>query len=266
MATRADRIYQIVQNHSGRMSIQQILQALRRCEEEKRMRLTPEAVGATIRMDNRTRNSHGFTPRFSTYGEGLEERGYVSINKEIKASRKKTEILANSEVQIPALIEERNMRTKSELREAIKKLTWEQFEDSFLSIVMQALGFNCVEITKQTRDGGKDAICIYQRALVKSKVLVSAKHWKANTVGISEIQRVRGVKGDFDTALIITSSKFTKDAVLEAENVQNQRAVVLVDMDNLVNICFENCLGTRIVEVPALYKIEDEFFARISNL
>lgn len=265
MPTRADRIYQIVQNHAGRMSIQQILQALKKCDEEKHMRLTQEAVGATIRMDNRIRSGHGLAQRFSTFSEGLEERGYVSINKEVKASRKKTEILANSEVQIPALIEERNMKTKSELREAIKKLTWEQFEDSFLSVIMEALGFNCIEITRLTRDGGKDAICIYQRALIKSKVLVSAKHWKSSSVGIAEVQRVRGIKGDFDTAVIITSSKFTKDAVTEAENVQNQRAVVLVDMDHLVNICFENALGIKNVEVPTLYTVEDNFFGRIAN-
>lgn len=259
MQTRADRIYDVIEKYGGRLTIKQIMNQLRKHDAEKNLRLQYDAVGATVRADNRTKIMQGKVPRFSTYTDGREERGYVSITREIKAAKKKTEILANSQLQIPALLEERNEKTKAELREAIKKLTWQEFEDTFLENVLEALGFKNVELTKRTRDGGKDAVCIYQKALVRSQALVSAKHWKCNSVGVAEIQRVRGITGDYDTAVIITSSRFSKDAIVEAGKIQNQRSVVLVDLEYLVEICFQNRIGIKKIEIPELYMMDDTF-------
>lgn len=265
MTTRADRIYEIVLAHSGRMSIKQIMQTLKKSDAERNLKLTYDAVGATIRMDNKTRNVQGKVTRFITAADGVEERGYVSLNKTVKASNKKAEILADSASQIPSLIAERNLKTKEELRERIKALSWEVFEDSFIESFLEAIGFKNIEITKKTHDGGKDALANYQRGLVKSKILISAKHWNSNTVGISEIQRVRGIKADADTAVIITSSRFSKDALAEAENVQNQRAVVLIDMNYLVDICFENNICVKNVELPELFIIHESFISNIEE-
>lgn len=257
MQTRADRIYEIIEVNGGRLTIKQIMSFLNKYDIEKSLRLKYDAVGATIRADNKTRTMQGKAARFSTFGDGEEERGFVSINKDIKASRKKTDILANSQLQIPALLQERNEKTKIELREAIRRLTWQQFEDEFLENILEALGFKDVQLTKKTRDGGKDAVCSYQKALVRSQALVSAKHWKTKSVGVSEIQRVRGIAGEFDTSIVITSSRFSKDAIAEAAKVQNQRSVVLVDMDYLVEICFQNKIGIERVEIPELYMLAD---------
>lgn len=260
METRADRIYEIIKQNGGRLTIKQIMNFLYKYDVEKGLRLKYDAVGATIRADNRTRAMQGKAQRFITFSDGTEERGYVSVNKDTKASRRKTDILANSQVQIPALLEERNEKTKTELREEIRKLTWQQFEEAFLESVLEALGFKNVVLTKKTRDGGKDAICAYQKALVRSQALVSAKHWKTRNVSVSEIQRMRGITGEFDSAIIITSAKFSKDAVLEAEKVHNQRSVLLVDMDYLVEICFTNKIGIKRIEIPDLYMIDDSFW------
>lgn len=265
MQTRADRIYEIIEVNGGRLTIKQIMDYLNKYEVEKNLRLQYDAVGATIRADNRTRATKGKAQRFSTYSEGEEQRGFVSINKDIKAARKKTDILANSQIQIPALLEERNEKTKIELREAIRKLTWQAFEDTFLENVLEALGFRDVRLTKRTRDGGRDAICSYKKALVNSQALVSAKHWKTKSVGVSEIQRMRGIAGEFDSAIIITSSRFSKDAVIEATKIQNQRSVVLIDMEYLVETCFENKIGIRRIEIPELYMLDDSLILANEN-
>lgn len=260
MKTRADRIFEIIEKNGGRLAIRQIMNHLKKYDEEKNLRLKYDAIGATVRADNRIRTMQGRAPRFSTSSDGNEERGYVSIYKDVKAGKKKTEILANPQIQIPALLEEKNEKTKLELREAIKRLSWEEFEDSFLESVLEGLGFRDIQLTKMTRDGGKDAICTYQKSLFKSQALVSAKHWKTTSVGVAEVQRVRGITGDFDCAIIITSSKFTKDSIAEASKIHNQRSVLLIDMDYLVELCFQNKIGVKNLVVPELYVLDEEFF------
>jgi restriction endonuclease Mrr len=263
--TRADRIFSIINNNGGRMHIRELTQELGKLDEEKCMRLTAEAVGSTIRMDNKIRSSHGTAPRFLTNSDGSETRGYFSITKENKASKSKSQILAKTQVEIPALIEEANQRIKSELREAIKKLTWEEFQQGFLESLLKGLGFNVISLSKLTRDGGKDAVCTYKRGLVKSSALVSSKHWNSSKVGIAEVQRVRGIKGEYDSAIIITSNTFTQVAIEEAENAPRHRAVILVDINQLVDICYEYGVGVNSVEIPTLYTIDNEYFTGISK-
>jgi HJR/Mrr/RecB family endonuclease len=265
MSTRADRIYEIINSNGGRMHIREIMQELVKLDEEKNMRLTAEAVGSTIRMDNKTRSSHGTAPRFITCSDGSEIRGYFSITKENKASKNKSQILAKPQLEVPALIEEINKKIKAELRENIKRLSWEEFQQAFLESLLKALGFNVISLSKLTRDGGKDAICVYKRGLIKSSALVSSKHWKANKVGIGEVQRVRGIKGEYDTAIIITSSSFTQMAIEEAENAPRHRSVVLIDINQVVDICFENGVGVNTVEIPTLYSVDNQYFIGISK-
>ena len=87
-------------------------------------------------------------------------------------------------------------------------MSWKQFETNFLQRILKANGFQSIEITQPTRDGGTDAYCFYRRGLVKSEVIVSAKHWSHQKVGKAEVQRLRGIKGNADTGIIITSSGF----------------------------------------------------------
>lgn len=265
MDTRADRIFNIISNNGGRMHIREITQELAKLSEEKCMRLTAEAVGSTIRMDNKVRSSHGIAPRFITFGDGSETRGYFSVTKENKASRNKTQILANSQIEIPALIEEVNRKIKMELKEFIKRLSWEEFQQEFLESLLKGLGYNVISLSKLTRDGGKDAVCVYKRGLVKNSALVSSKHWSSSKVGIAEVQRVRGIKGDYESAVIITSSTFTQVAIEEAENAPRHRAVILVDINQLVDICFEYGVGVKSVEIPTLYTVDTQYFSGILN-
>lgn len=255
MSTRAEKIQGILsETAKGRLRVRDILAKLQKLEGTDG--LHPSSVPATVRQDNKTRRTKGLSPRFNYYGDGEEERGYVSLaTTTLEKGRK--QIIENAEDQLPLLIEAANDSIKNKLREAILKLTWEEFESNFLTQVLDALGFSSVEITQKTRDGGKDAECEYKRGIVSSRAIVSAKHWAKGgaSVPVEEVQRMRGINSEADTAVIVTSSKFSGDAQKEAEPQRNARSVVLVDGVLIVEACFDKGIGVEEVDkLPKLYR------------
>jgi restriction endonuclease Mrr len=248
MSTRADRIAEIIKAAGDRLSVSAIGEQLARIEGVTS--LHPSTVSATVRQDNATRSTQGRTPRFNHSGDGTEEWGFVSLREAPKAS---SSIKAQDSGQISAIIEAANSRARSDLKHAIAGLSWQEFESNFLERVLEALGFNAIEITQPTRDGGKDAYCRYKRGIVTSEAIVSAKHWKAKKVAADEVQRLRGIRGNADTAIVVTSSEFSTEAKSEAGPSQNQRSVVLIDGDLIVATCFTHSIGIKQVSLTPLY-------------
>ena len=244
MNNRSDRIEKILNDAGGRMRAKEIHDALADVEGVEIGDLNVSIVPSTTRQDNVTRRNAGRQVRFNLYNDGDEDWGFISLV---------APILAAPADPVPELIEETNSEVRSKLKEAIGKLTWQKFESSFLEQILEALGFADISITQRTRDGGTDALCSYKRGLVQSETIVSAKHWSTNNVGPDEVQRMRGIKGNSDTAVIVTSSNFTGGAVTEAEPSQNQRSIVLVDGDLIVDTCLEHGIGVRKRELPSLY-------------
>lgn len=230
------------------MKVGEIAERLAKLENVRN--LHPSVVSATVLQDNKSRKAQGRTLLFKTYGEGSEQHGYVSLRQVAAPPKSGT----YSHDKIPGIIESTNEAVRQKLREAIAKLTWQEFETNFLTRVLEALGFNSVELTQPTRDGGKDAICQYQRGIVSSQAIVSAKHWNTQRVGAAEVQRLRGLKGNADTGIIVTSSEFTPEAKREAEASQNQRAIVLVDGALIVSTCLEADIGVKKLTLPSLYE------------
>jgi len=243
MSTRADRIYNILlKSKDNRLKVSQIIEFLQR--EEQVDELHASAVTTTVRQDNQTKDAKGESPRFNHSGDGTEERGYVSIKIKKGSLKIQKSISEDYEKSIPEIIEKANEEVKNKLKKAISNLTWQEFEDNFLEQILNSLGFTEIQLTQRTRDGGKDAECQYKRGLVESKCIVSAKHW-SKKVGPGEVQRLRGIKGDADTAIIITSNNFSDKAIREAKPSQNQRSIFLIDMNTLVDICFEKDIGVK---------------------
>ena len=69
---------------------------------------------------------------------------------------------------------------------------------------------------------------------------------------LNEVRMMRGVKGEEDTAIIVTTGRFSADAQNEARPGQNQRVVYLIDGENLVNVCKRYQIGVKKVELPGL--------------
>lgn len=234
------------------MKVGRILEILSEAEEAPGMHAS--AVTTAVRSDNQTKDARGETPRFNHSGDGSEERGYISIREKKDAVTSIKAISDNYEKSLPELIEKANEDAKSKLKMSISSLTWQEFEDNFLEQILDALGFSAIQITQRTRDGGKDAECHYKRGLVNSKAIVSAKHWSAKKVGPEEIQRLRGLKGDTDTGVVVTSNMFSDAAIKEAEPSQNQRSIVLIDINIIVDTCFTKGIGVEKVPLQSFYR------------
>jgi restriction endonuclease Mrr len=256
MNTRANKIFEIIEQSGGRLKVSDIREKLCVFEKISAEELSQSVIPATVRQDNKTRDESGKVKRFNVYGDGDEEWGYVSIIKQVNLETSKSKILGDYLQQFPALIEEANNKVREQLKKKIENMSWQEFESSFLLEILEGLGFSEVEITQRTRDGGKDSICTYKRGLVQSQAIVSAKHW-SKKVGVEEIQRIRGIKGEADTGIIVTSNKFSSEAIKEAAPSQNQRSMVLIDGNLIVETCFKNKIFVKNFDLPTLYKFVD---------
>ena len=166
MSNRADRIYEIINHAGGRLKVSEIRTSLSQLENIDPKNLHYATISSTVRQDNEIRTAKGLAKRFRFYEKGnnqTEDYSYISID-------------LYSSTHIPNLIEKANLQVKHKLKQAIEKLSWQEFESSFLAQILEGLGFTSIEITQPTKDGGKDALCKYKRGLVYSEAIVSAKH------------------------------------------------------------------------------------------
>ena len=261
MGARADRIENILQQNGGRLSVSDILEHLSAIEKVEGMKSA--TVSSTVSSDNNTRIVNGMAKRFRTYGDGDEVFGSVSLAQFQDLSKDVVEATQSPYDQLTQLVEKTNSTVRQQLKRVINELSWREFESNFLSQVLEALGFENVEITQPTGDGGKDAICAYRRGIVTSQAIVSAKHWTSLPVGPGEVQRLRGITDTpADTGVIVTSSHFTKGAIKEAEPVPNFRTVVLIDGDLIVDTCLRidaihEGLGIQKVGLPQLFRMTE---------
>lgn len=253
MASRSDRIEQILEGQGGRLTVNQISTDLARIEEVD----FALPVSQAVRQDNQERVKRGQAKRFRVFerdGGGDEERGYISLVSLVaspESSQTDEEMIAKQVVLA-------NSKVQENLKEYIKGLTWQDFESVFLPQLLKALGFQDITITQPTKDGGQDALCTYRMGIVSHEAIVSAKHWSRQTVGPDEVQRMRGIVSDADTGIIVTSSDFSSGAVSEAEKrMPGHRTVILINGELIVETCIKEGLGVQVVELPKLFRFKE---------
>ncbi len=251
MDRRVDRVEKILRkNPDGRAKLKEIVEDLR--VQESNQQLLPQAVYQAIQNENQHLIELGQPAKFVTSREG-EQWGWVRL-----ADTRGKEGDADAQ-GIQEAIQKHNAKIDDEIRRWLQQMDWQEFESSFLIGVLEKLGFQDVEPTQQTRDGGVDARLRYKRGLVEARALVQAKHWqKGASVPKDEIQKLRGIKGDEDTAIILTTGAFSRDAMEEAKPSQNQRIVYLIDGKALIDVCKRYKIGVRAIALPDLLILEPE--------
>jgi len=169
---------------------------------------------------------------FSVSIESLDEARnqlYI-VEKTLEDLGQKETILYDSEkvvepLDIP-LITNINDELKKYLNkhpEKLYNLTPRKFEELIASI-MEDFGFS-VELTKQTRDGGKDIIAYIKNGVTEYLTYIECKkHAQTNKVGVEIIREVLGVHQLRKPAksIIVTTSFFTRDAQEERNLIREQ--------------------------------------------
>lgn len=122
-------------------------------------------------------------------------------------------------------------------KEQIRNMTSREFE-FFVGSIFEKLGFN-IKITKATRDGGHDIIAT-KATPIPFTLIVECKHWgEKHKVDVSVIRSVYGVQTaeQANQSVVVTSSKFTRDARKFAEERKN--LMELWDIDDLIKLAME---------------------------
>lgn len=107
--------------------------------------------------------------------------------------------------------------------EKLYELSPRKFEELVASILTD-FGFD-VELTKATRDGGRDIIASIKTKVSNYLTYVECKRYNAeNKVGVGIIREVIGVHNIHkpSKSIIVTTSFFSQDAIAEAKTFENQ--------------------------------------------
>jgi HJR/Mrr/RecB family endonuclease len=111
--------------------------------------------------------------------------------------------------------------------EDMYNLTSRQFEEMVAELMIKR-GYN-VEITKETRDGGKDLIIANQTDIGNFMYYLECKKYSPNNpVGVNLVRELAGtVSVDRVTAgILVTSSYFSPDAIQFSEKIKHQMSLV----------------------------------------
>jgi Restriction endonuclease len=139
------------------------------------------------------------------------------IMREILAHRRKETTVEDREVIEPPLDAEQNYGLVESIRRRLLVYTPEEFEHVIKDLLIQT-GFQRVEVTKYSQDGGIDVNAHPgQMSWPLSHLLVQiqAKKW-LHTVGRKEVAELRGSLSPHAVGCIMTTSHFSRAAILES--------------------------------------------------
>lgn len=110
--------------------------------------------------------------------------------------------------------------------------------ERLIAEIFSIKGFE-VELTSQTRDGGKDIIAFYRDQLgLRTKYVIECKRYAWNNpVDISIVQRLEGVRHSLDAhkGILATTSRFTQPAMDWARIERNVWNLDLKDYNDIVS-------------------------------
>lgn len=111
----------------------------------------------------------------------------------------------------------------------------QEFE-SLVADLFNQYGFNAL-VTQKTRDGGKDIIATFEMGGIIYTTYFECKQQSFNRpVGVDVVRELYGVmqKDNIDKGIIVTTSRFTKDAEREAEELKGR--IQLIDFVKLCDL------------------------------
>lgn len=199
---------------------------------------TPSAtMNAVIGTDIRRRETQGETPIFVQHGSGLI--GLASWLPTGLAGR----------------IEQNNRDVRKRLLVQVSKAAPSNFE-ALVGELLVAMGFEDVEVTRVSNDGGVDVRgTLVVAETIRIRMAVQAKRWKNNVLAPT-VQQVRGSLGAHEQGLIIATSDFSRGARNEATR-HDAAPVALMNGEQLAALLAKHEIGTHIQSYDLLTLDED---------
>jgi restriction system protein len=150
---------------------------------------------------------------------------------------------------------------KEQLLNVLRQLPPSGFERLCQRLLRES-GFEQIEVTGRTGDGGIDGIGIVKvNAFVTFKVLFQCKRY-ARGVSCGQVRDFRGaMQGRADKGIIVTTGTFTKDAHAEAVR-DGVPPIELVDGEQLVELFEELELGLM---PRKTYDVDATFFEQFGE-
>ncbi|MDD4441203.1 MAG: HTH domain-containing protein [Kiritimatiellae bacterium] len=196
-------------------------------------------------------------------GKTPEATMYAQILTEVKRRRQRDEpqrfmLLGKGMVSlakwqasgIAYQVDEANKQARDKLLKHVKAMKPYDFEN-LVSELLLALGFEQVEVTSRSNDGGIDVRgTLVVGDVIRTRLAVQVKRWKSN-VQAPVIQQVRGSLGTHEQGLIITTSDFSKGAREEATRA-NATPVGLMNGEQLVDLLIQNEIGITLTPLQLI--------------
>jgi len=201
---------------------------------------TPEAtMYAQLITEIKRQQKRGELPRFVQHG-----RGYVGLRQWMCQG-------------LAFQIEQHNEQIRKKLRERLMAMTPGEFE-VLVSELLAEMGFEMIEVTKISGDGGIDVRgTLVVGDVVRIKMAVQVKKWKLkNNIQAPIVQQVRGSLGVHEHGLIITTSDFSVGAIKEAAQ-PDKTPIALMNGEQLVILLIEHDIGVH-RSSPDLFELNDE--------
>ena len=201
---------------------------------------TPEAtMYAQVITDIKRQQKRGERPRFVQHG-----RGYVGLGQWMGRG-------------LAFQIEQHNHQVRKDLRKRLLAMKPGEFEE-LISQLLAEMGFEMVEVTKLSGDGGIDVRgTLVVDDVVRIKMAVQVKKWKLkNNILAPVVQQVRGSLGAHEQGLIVTTSDFSAGAIKEAAQA-DKTPIALMNGAQLVMLLMEHDIGVH-RSTPDLFEIDEE--------
>lgn len=164
---------------------------------------------------------------------------------------------------IAAAVEETNTAVAEQILTRVREQD-PAFLENLVLRVLTAMGYGgaagSAERLGRSGDEGLDGV-IRQDPLGLDRIYVQAKRYAADrTVGRPDIQGFVGALhgAQADRGVFITTSRFSADAYSYAEKVQAR--VILIDGQELANLCVEHNIGAQDSEAFVLKRLDEDFF------
>jgi HJR/Mrr/RecB family endonuclease len=151
------------------------------------------------------------------YEEGFKElKKYLAVNSSDNIAAFSLEVSINhlTIIDISSKVNDKLIAFFSTHPEKLKIMDRKLFEELIAELFL-GFGFE-VELTQQTRDGGRDIIAIKNTEAMLKYLIECKRPDPGNPIGIKPVRELFGVKQDEKAtkAILATTSFFTKDAIM----------------------------------------------------